>query len=162
MLGGGASESVQGRRAQKYTRAPFGKRSKRVELLHVILRQTHIFAVLASGVLFAARGLGLNVLGWTWVMNAPLRYGSYAIDTVLLLAAISLAVITGQYPFVDGWLTAKILLLVVYILLGSFALKRGRTRTIRIACWCGAMLVFVFIIGVARMRDPLGWFAGWQ
>jgi len=138
------------------------QRNKRVEIPYPTLRQIHAFAVLASGALFAARGLGLNLLGWTWVMNAPLRYGSYAIDTVLLLAAISLAVITGQYPFVDAWLTAKILLLVVYILLGSFALKRGRTRTIRIACWCIATLVFVFIIGFARMRDPLGWFAGWQ
>lgn len=133
-----------------------------MDILYPILRQIHIFAVLASGALFAARGLGLNVLGWTWVMIPPLRYGSYAIDTVLLLAAISLAVITSQYPFVDGWLTAKILLLVIYILLGSFALKRGRTRVVRIVCWCAAMLVFVFIIGVARTRDPLGWFASWQ
>lgn len=133
-----------------------------MELLHVILRQTHIFAVLASGTLFAARGLGLNFLGWKWVMNAPWRYGSYAIDTVLLLAAISLAALIDQYPFVDAWLTAKILLLVVYIVLGSYALKRGRTRTIRIVCWFAAMLVFLFIIGVARMRDTLGWFADWQ
>src|SRR5690606_22058980 len=122
----------------------------------------HIFAVLASGTLFAARGFGLNALRWKWVMNAPWRYGSYAIDTVLLLAAISLAVLTGQYPFVDAWLTVKILLLVVYIVLGSYALKRGRTPTIRIVCWFAAMLVFWFIIGVARTRDPLGWLAGWQ
>ncbi|RYZ14794.1 MAG: regulator SirB [Alphaproteobacteria bacterium] len=112
------------------------------------------------GGLFASRGLALNVLGWKWVMTAPWRYGSYAIDTVLLMAAISLAALTGQYPFVDAWLTAKILLLVVYIILGSYALKRGRTRKIRIACWCAAMLVLLFIIGVARKRDPLGWFAG--
>ncbi len=131
-----------------------------MEPLHLILRQTHIFAVLVSGTLFAARGLSLNVLRWKWVMNAPWRYGSYAIDTVLLLAAISLAVLTGQYPFVDAWLTTKILLLVVYIILGSYALKRGRTRTIRIVCWFAAMLVFWFIIGVARTRDPLGWLAG--
>ncbi len=130
-------------------------------MLHIMLRQTHIVAVLASGALFAARGLGLNVLGWKWMMSAPWRYGSYAIDTVLLLAAISLAGITGQYPFVDAWLTAKVLLLAVYIVLGSFALKRGRTRVLRIACLCSAMLVFMLIIGVARMRDPLGWLAGW-
>jgi uncharacterized membrane protein SirB2 len=119
------------------------------------IRLTHIIAVLASGGLFFLRGLAVN-LGARWAMAAPLRYLSYAIDTVLLTAALMLATILHQYPFVHGWLTVKVLLLVVYIVLGSFALKRGRTATTRLVCWLAALAVYAFIISVARAHHPLG------
>jgi uncharacterized membrane protein SirB2 len=48
-------------------------------------------------------------------MAAPLRYLSYSIDTVLLTAALMLATILHQYPFVHGWLTTKVLLLFCYV-----------------------------------------------
>ena len=78
------------------------------------------------------------------------------VDTVLLTAALMLATILHQYPFVQGWLTAKVLLLVVYVVLGSFALKRGRTRAVRTSCWIAALLVFLFIVSIARAHHPLG------
>ena len=62
----------------------------------------------------------------------------------------------ASYPFVHSWLTAKVVLLVVYVVLGSFALKRGRTRGVRTLCWIAALLVYGFIIAIARAHDPLG------
>jgi uncharacterized membrane protein SirB2 len=61
-----------------------------------------------------------------------------------------------MYPFVHSWLTAKVVLLVVYVVLGSFALKRGRTQATRTLCWIAALLVYVSIIAIARAHDPLG------
>src|SRR6187402_3909377 len=90
------------------------------------IKWVHVAAVLASGVLFALRGTAM-LAGARWYMAAPLRYLSYTVDTVLLTAALMLATILHQYPFVHGWLTAKVGLLIVYILLGSLALKRART-----------------------------------
>jgi uncharacterized membrane protein SirB2 len=119
------------------------------------IKWVHVAAVLASGALFALRGAAVAA-GARWAMAAPLRYLSYTIDTVLLTAALMLATILHQYPFVHGWLTAKVLLLVVYIVLGSFALKRGRTRAVRIGCWLAALAVYLFIISIARMHHPLG------
>lgn len=119
------------------------------------IKQVHVYAVLASGGLFLLRGLAAQ-LGAGWAMAAPLRYLSYAIDTVLLTAALMLATILRQYPFVQSWLTAKVVLLVAYIVLGSFALKRGRTKAVRTTCWIGALLVFVTIYRIARTHDPLG------
>ena len=119
------------------------------------IKLVHIVAVLASGSLFLLRGLAIN-LGAAWAMSAPLRYLSYAIDTVLLTAALMLATILHQYPFIHGWLTVKVVLLVAYIGLGTFALKRGRTRALRIACWFAAVLVYGLIISVARAHHPLG------
>ena len=122
------------------------------------IKALHITAVLISGCLFLLRGAAVNA-GQSWAMAAPLRYLSYTVDTVLLTAALMLATLLHQYPFVHGWLTTKVLLLVVYIGLGTFALKRGSTRNIRIACWLAALLVYGFIVSVARAHHPAGIFA---
>jgi uncharacterized membrane protein SirB2 len=123
------------------------------------IKWVHVAAVLASGSLFFLRGIALHA-GARWAMAAPLRYLSYTIDTVLLTAALMLATILHQYPFVHAWLTAKILLLVLYVVLGSYALKRGSTRSVRIACWTAALLVYAMIVSIARAHHPLGLLAG--
>ena len=127
------------------------------------IRWVHIAAVIASGVLFTLRGAG-TLAGAKWPMFAPLRYLTYTIDTVLLTAALMLVTILHQYPFVHGWLTAKVLLLIVYIVLGSLALKRARTPRARAWSFAAALAVFLFIVGIARAHHPLGavnrWLAG--
>lgn len=124
------------------------------------IRWIHVAAVFASGGLFLLRGLLVLTGGKRWAMAAPVRYLSYTIDTVLLTAALMLMTILHQYPFVQGWLTVKVLLLVVYIVLGSLALKRGRSAKSRSLAYVTALLVYVFIISVARAHHPAGWFAG--
>ena len=119
------------------------------------IKWVHVAAVLMSGALFTLRGLALHA-GARWPMATPLRYLSYTIDTVLLTAALMLVTILHQYPFVHGWLTVKVVLLVPYVLLGTYALKRGRTRAARIACWLAASAVYGLIISVARAHHPLG------
>jgi uncharacterized membrane protein SirB2 len=119
------------------------------------IKAVHIAAVIASGSLFALRGTAVP-FGAKWAMAAPLRYLSYSIDTVLLTAALMLATILHQLPFVQGWLTAKVLLLVCYVVLGTFALKRGRTRVVRTTCCIAALLVYLFIVSIARAHHPLG------
>jgi len=123
------------------------------------IKWIHVAAISASGGLFALRGLAAQ-FGATWTMVAPLRYLSYTIDTVLLTAALMLSTILHQYPFVHAWLTVKVVLLVVYIVLGSLALKRGRTRSARLGYWLAALAVYGFIISVARAHHPLGILAG--
>ena len=118
----------------------------------------HVAAVLTSGGLFALRGLAM-LAGARWHVAAPLRYLSYTIDTVLLTAALMLATILHQYPFVHAWLTVKVLLLVGYIVLGTLALKRARTRRARAWCFAAAVLLYLFIASVARAHDPRGLFA---
>jgi uncharacterized membrane protein SirB2 len=119
------------------------------------IKWVHVATVLSSGTLFFLRGLALQ-LGARWAMSAPLRYLSYSIDTVLLTAALMLATLLHQYPFVQAWLTVKVVLLVLYIVLGSFALKRGRSARVRVLCWIAALLVYGYIISVARAHHPLG------
>lgn len=123
------------------------------------IRFVHITAVLASGGLFLLRGIVLFA-GGRWAMAMPLRVLSYTIDTTLLTAAFMLMAIVHQYPFVHAWLTTKVLLLIVYAVLGFFAFWKGRERAVRIGCWLAALAVYGFIISVARAHDPLGIFSG--
>jgi uncharacterized membrane protein SirB2 len=123
------------------------------------VRAVHISAVLASGALFALRGAGV-LGGMRWPLAAPLRYLSYAIDMVLLTAALMLVAMLPAAVFANHWLTAKLALLVIYVVLGSFALKRGRNARVRAICFGSAIVVYAFILGIARTHQPLGWLAG--
>ena len=64
--------------------------------------------------------------------------------------------VVRQYPFVDHWLTVKVTLLVVYIVLGTQAFAASHSRRTRITFWLAALLVFGFIVTVARAHHPLG------
>lgn len=130
-----------------------------MEAFYLEIRHVHIAAVTLSGSLFLLRALAANAFGATWTMNAPVRYLSYTIDSILLTAALMLMTIVHQFPFVNAWLTAKVLLLIVYIVLGSFALKRAKSRTARLLYSAAAITVFLFIVSIARAHDALGIFA---
>jgi len=118
---------------------------------------THVGCVIASGSLFFTRGC-MMLAGLPTANHVALRRISVAVDSLLLAAAIALTTIIHQYPFVQAWLTVKVILLVVYIVLGVFALRRGRTRAIRAGFFAAAMIVFLFIVTVARTHNPFGIF----
>src|SRR5947209_11898047 len=119
------------------------------------IKWVHIVCVLLSGSLFAVRGLAM-LRGSPYANHRAVARFSYAVDTTLLAAAVLLAAIIHQYPFVQAWLTVKVLLLVVYIVLGVFALRRGRTLRRRALYLVAALSVYAFIISVALMHDPRG------
>jgi uncharacterized membrane protein SirB2 len=124
------------------------------------IRFVHILAISLSGSLFALRGLGM-LAGARWPQAFVVRYLSYTIDTVLLTAALMLVAILPAAMFANHWLTVKLVLVVAYVVLGVFALRRGRSRTIRATCYVAALLVFAAIVGIARMHHPLGWLLPW-
>ena len=125
------------------------------------IKWVHIAAVSASGSLFALRGALVQAGHPRWAMATPVRYLSYGIDTVLLTAALMLLTILPGAMFANGWLATKLVLVVIYVVLGTFALKRGRTARTRLACWLAALLVFATIIGIAIAHHPLGWLLRW-
>ena len=79
-------------------------------------------------------------------------------DMLLLAAAITLAVWSGQYPFQQNWLTAKVVALVVYILLGKQALRPGLSWQKRLPWFGAALLTIAYIFAVALTRSPLPFF----
>lgn len=125
------------------------------------IKLVHVAAVISSGSVFAARGSMVLAGKSHWAMQPLLRYASYAIDTVLLTAALMLVTMLPTAVFANGWLAVKLILVVVYIILGSFALKRGRTRRVGAVCYALAALVFVLIISIARSHQPYGFLLRW-
>ena len=123
------------------------------------IRTVHIAAVIASGLLFAFRGAALNLFSAPWTRALPLRVLSWCIDTVLLTAALMLMTIVDQAPIADAWLTVKVLCLVLYIGLGTVALKPGRPIAVRRLAFTLSLVVFAFIVSVARTHDPAGVFS---
>ena len=120
------------------------------------LKITHVSCVAISYVLFVLRGTWMMresaLLRRRWVKIVP-----HLVDTLLLASAVALAVMSHQYPLADGWLAAKVVGLLIYIGLGTVALKRGKTRRMRVMAWLAAQAVFFYIVAVAIMRQPLPW-----
>jgi len=118
------------------------------------LKQIHVACVVLSWAGFFVRGVWMiresPLLARRWVKVAP-----HVVDTVLLASAVALAAMLAQYPFVHAWLTAKVTGLVLYIALGTVALKRGRTRHARIAAWVAAQLVLGYVVAVAMTKNPV-------
>ena len=126
---------------------------------YLLLRHAHIGCATLTIALFVLRG-GLMLAESPWQRNIVLRYLPHVVDTVLLTTALMLTTVIHQYPFSTGWVTMKVVLLVVYIVLGSIALKRGRTKRIRTVALAAALLTIGFLVTVARTHHPLGVFAG--
>ncbi|MCW9012510.1 MAG: SirB2 family protein [Gammaproteobacteria bacterium] len=126
---------------------------------YLLLKYLHIVCAVVSISGFLLRGLWLiqqsPMLQKHWVKKLP-----HKIDALLLFSALAMVYLSEQYPFVLDWLTVKVLMLIVYILLGMVALRWGKTRSIRITAWFLAVLCFFFIVSVALTRQPLGYLAG--
>ena len=99
--------------------------------------------------------LGFALRGW-WMINENqllnrklVKILPHINDTLLLTTAIFLSLMSGLYPFAQGWLGAKVILLVGYIVAGIFALKRGKTRQSRLIAFVIALLCILSIFGLA-------------
>jgi uncharacterized membrane protein SirB2 len=124
---------------------------------YLALRNVHIACAILTITLFVLRG-GLMLADSPWQQNVVLRYLPHAVDTVLLTTALMLTTVIHQFPFAVDWLTAKVVLLVAYIVLGSIALKRGRTKTVRVAAFVAALATVAYLVSVARAHHPFGIF----
>lgn len=118
----------------------------------------HIGLVSLSVSLFALRGLGV-LAGRAWPMAGWARGLAPVIDSGLLLAGGSLWWLLQFHPIRDSWLGVKLVLLLVYIVLGTLALKRAPTKTAKALCFVAALAVAGFMVGVAVMHQPAGWFS---
>lgn len=119
----------------------------------LILKSLHIGCAVISYTLFFLRGIwslnDSNVMRQRWIRIVP-----HIVDTLLLSTAIALAYSIEQYPFIDAWLSAKFFALLLYIGLGSNALKYAKNKTVRVIFWLAAQAVFGYIVLVAINHKP--------
>jgi len=119
----------------------------------LLIKTVHIISAAGIYILFFLRGIwslnGSTVMCQRWIKIVP-----HVVDTLLIVSAIALAFSIRQYPFVDTWLTAKIIALLLYIMLGAVALRYGRSKTVRFSAWILAQLVLGYIVLVAINHNP--------
>jgi len=118
---------------------------------YLILKNLHMTCAVLTLLGFSLRGY------WMLTESALLQKKivkilPHIIDTLLLLSAIMLAIVTGFYPFVFGWVTLKVFLLIAYIVLGTFALKRGKTKQSRTLFFVASLATLFAIFAVAAIK----------
>ena len=124
---------------------------------YLALKHLHVTCVVLSGLGFSLRGYWM-LIGSARLHSRPARILPHVIDSTLLGSALTMAWLSGQYPFVQPWLTAKFFGLLAYIVLGAIALKRGRTPAIRARALVAALLAYGYIVSVALTRQALPFF----
>ncbi len=123
---------------------------------YLIVKHLHMTMAYLSISLFIFRSI-LSVRESALLQHKLVKILPHLIDSFLLLFAVMLMLTIKQYPFVDAWLTAKLMALLAYIIIGSIAIKRGKTTLIRL--WAGifAVLIFTYILGVAKTHHVGSW-----
>jgi uncharacterized membrane protein SirB2 len=124
--------------------------------VYLTLKHIHLAFVALSLLTFLVRGVWLfmrsSMLGKKWVKVLP-----HAINTILLVSGITLAVYSSMSPGNQPWLMAKIIGLIVYIGLGVAAFRVPGPVASKLL-WVGALVAFAFIVSVAISKNPLGFF----
>ncbi len=120
---------------------------------YLAVKHIHLTCILCSLILFMLRG--------TWALYYPDKLNNrwikvipHIIDSVLLLSGLTLAFLLKQYPFVDHWLTAKVLALCLYIGLGSYVIKGAASVNKRLCAFILALGTFAYIVTVALNHHP--------
>jgi uncharacterized membrane protein SirB2 len=122
-------------------------------MCYLAVKHLHVTCVTLSFALFFVRGVWMimdsPLLQKKWVKVLP-----HVIDTLLLAAGLTAAFMIRQYPFFADWITAKVFGLIAYIILGTLALKRGKTKGRRIGFWLASIATFGYIVAVAFAKNP--------
>ena len=122
--------------------------------MYFVLKHIHMLCAAISITGFIVRGAlciaGSSILQKKWIRIAP-----HIVDTLLLLSAIGLMISTQQYPFANGWLTAKLLGLIAYIFLGVVTMRIAKSQPVRIISYLLAIATFFYIGSVAITKTPL-------
>ncbi|MBI1732000.1 MAG: SirB2 family protein [Gammaproteobacteria bacterium] len=116
------------------------------------IKTLHIGCAALTFVSFLVRGI--------WMLrDSPLlrrratRIVPHVIDSVLFLSGFALLLSRHGAFFREDWLLAKLAGVLLYIVCGLAALRPGRPRPVRIAAFAVALVVFVWIVSLARTRS---------
>lgn len=126
---------------------------------YMALKHAHMMFALISIVLFMLRAW-IAVPSPARIKSKVLKVLPHIIDTLLLILGIWLAVMMKYNPLGNSpWLAAKIIGVVLYIIVGTIAIKRGKTAQQRLIATIASIAIFAYIYGAAVAKSPLSWLA---
>jgi len=118
------------------------------------IKNAHVTFVSVSVALFVARGIAVQMRA-RWPMRALVRRASVVIDTLLISAGGLLWWMLSLNPVRERWLGAKLLLVVVYIVVGSFALKRAPTQATKAIALVASMICVAVVAVIALTHGSM-------
>ncbi len=119
--------------------------------MYTLIKIIHMSCAMISVLGFLARGM-LKINGSSLVDKKLVKILPHVIDTVLLVSAITLVIMSGQYPWVAPWVGAKIVGLIVYIALGVMVMRVAKTQQIRLISFALALAVAAYIFMIAGTK----------
>lgn len=120
------------------------------------LKYAHLALALLSVSGFMLRGFWM-MSGSARLDHRAVRILPHVVDTLFLLSGIALVVTLSLPVMQSPWLLAKFAGLVLYVVLGSIALRRGPTLAARQIAFVGALSAFAYIVGAAVSKSPASW-----
>lgn len=124
--------------------------------MYQVLKYVHVGTIILSISGFVLRGYWA-FRGSPRLENRLVRILPHVIDTVLLVSGAMLVYVLRLNFMYQGWLLTKFALLIGYIILGSIALRPGRSFELRQSAFAAAVFVFLFILGTAITKSPASW-----
>ncbi|HUH39201.1 MAG TPA: SirB2 family protein [Spongiibacteraceae bacterium] len=120
---------------------------------YLAIKYLHMSCAVLSIAGFTVRG-ALRLADAAILRQRWLRIAPHCVDTLLLISALWLVLQSRQYPFVAPWLTAKLVALVVYIILGIVTMRLAQRTSTRLGAYLLALLTASYIVAVALTRNP--------
>jgi uncharacterized membrane protein SirB2 len=124
--------------------------------MYLPLKYAHLAFAIVSISGFVLRGLWM-MSGSALLDRKVFRVAPHVVDTLFLVTGIALVLQLALPVMQSPWLLAKFAGLVVYIVLGAIALRRGTTMPIRQVAFVGALAAFAYIVGAAVSKSPASW-----
>ncbi|MBB1319228.1 SirB2 family protein [Shewanella sp. SR43-4] len=106
--------------------------------LYPAVKHTHMMFIAMSVIFFIVRFV-LHLRKSPIMEKKFVKVAPHVIDTFLLLSGFTLCFMIKQYPFVDPWMTEKIICVAAYIALGVMALKSNRNKLFKFFAFIGAI-----------------------
>jgi uncharacterized membrane protein SirB2 len=122
---------------------------------YFFIKQLHITAATLSLLLFIVRAYW-SITRSNKLQQPLVKITPHVVDTILLVCGILLTFAVGG---LQPWIVAKLIALVLYIAVGTIAIKRGKTTGSRATAALIAIAIFFYIVGVAVAHNPLSWIA---
>ncbi|MGJ8689895.1 MAG: SirB2 family protein [Gammaproteobacteria bacterium] len=119
--------------------------------MYTLVKVIHMSFAMISVLGFIFRGI-LKIKESPIVDKKLVKVLPHVVDTVLLVSAITLVVMSGQYPWVAPWVGAKIVGLIVYIGLGVVVMRTAKTPKARMTAFVLALITVAYIFMVAGTK----------
>ncbi len=122
-------------------------------MMYTIAKHIHLTTIALSIVGFLLR-LAWQLTGSPRANGRLVKVLPHINDSILFFSGLYLVWLTGQYPWQQAWLAAKVVALLLYIYLGAKALRATENR-LKLLFGSAGVATYLYMVLVALNKSPL-------